>query len=244
MRQCLSVLTLTALATVASVANAYAAPILQLRQGGQTVTIQDGSSGDLNSTEGVITYMGSVGTYSFNITTGVSTQSPEGNASYLGLSSFDVSTSTGGALIITFADTGYSLPVPSGTKVVAEAAVSGALLGSSDSGVSFQSYVNPGNLSPLPSNTIPTGNLALYTPTATYYGTGTFAATDAADFIYDGAFSLYTIASIKLSGPGSVFFKQGVLVAVPEPASIALFGTGLLGLAAVARRRARKAAGR
>ena len=77
MRRMLFVFPLVTMAMVGFATNVFASPILQLQQGGQTVTVMDGGAGDLNATEGIITYVVRSVRYSFNVTTGVSTQSTD-----------------------------------------------------------------------------------------------------------------------------------------------------------------------
>src|SRR5690349_12221218 len=57
---------------------ANAALALQLVSGGSTVTVQDGGANDFNSLAGAITFIGTVGTYSLNVSTALSYPGPGG----------------------------------------------------------------------------------------------------------------------------------------------------------------------
>jgi hypothetical protein len=223
-----------------------ASPILRLEQGSNVITVTD------NDNDGVVGFIGTIGTYQLNLTFGTSGSTSDLSSEYalLDLISGNA-TGTGGTLKITLADTGYTLPAASG-NVVAESDVAGTLVAPFGGALTFQSWINFANASPLPSSptVVPVGSLALYTPVASFTEgpfecfACAFASSDTTSFSYAGGpFALFSRAIISLDGTGGVIFDQGVQVSsrgiasVPEPAAIALFGTGLLVAVGAVRRR-------
>lgn len=89
--------------------SAQAVPTLTLSDGGlNTVMITDGGAGDANPAAGAVTFIGSVGIFNLNVTTGLS-KPAIGSASnpQMDLSSIDTSTGAG-TLLITFSDSGFT----------------------------------------------------------------------------------------------------------------------------------------
>ena len=122
--------------------------VLQLMNGATTVTIGDNSANDSNSAVGVITYIGTVGDFSTNVTTGTSkpvvgsATSPE-----LDLASLDITNTTASSetLTILFSDNNFG-PV-SGTP---QASLSITQLGQSPGGprngsVTYDGYLSASN---------------------------------------------------------------------------------------------------
>ena len=146
---------------------ALAGPItLRLESGGSSVTVADNGVGDLNSVVGAVTFAGSLGDFFLNVTTGVS--SPvigDPFTAMLDLNSIDVSMSAGGSLKVTLQNDDFAFPfVAPGGYGRATAEVGGVLSGLSGSSVSFQSWVNTGNLTPLPGSptVIPAGSTPVF----------------------------------------------------------------------------------
>jgi hypothetical protein len=87
---------------------AHAVPSLRITDGVDTVTIADSGSGDLNPFEGAVTFIGSLGNFYLNVSTGIS-KPLLGSAErpFLELSSVDVS-GLPGTLTILFSDTSFT----------------------------------------------------------------------------------------------------------------------------------------
>lgn len=66
---------------------------------------------------------------------------------------------------------------------------------------------------------------------------GAFAASDYADFVSAGPYSLFSQVTINFTGAGTGSFNLDSSVPVPEPGTLLLFGTGLVGAARAVRRR-------
>lgn len=93
-------------ALVGAVGTASAVPTLTLSDNiGNSVTIVDGGSNDANSSSGVVTFIGSLGVWNLNVTTGISSNFP----STLDLNSVDVATGAG-VLTLTLSDAGFNSP--------------------------------------------------------------------------------------------------------------------------------------
>jgi hypothetical protein len=194
---------------LASIASAHAMPALQLSDGTTTILIVDGGPGDALPGTGEVGYMGSLGVFNLNVTTGFA--SPDNGTSELplfNLNSIDVSNSgSGGTLTIMFTETGFT------SGPVFETIVGGTNHGA----LSFKTYADNTNTA------FGTGTL-IGDLGAT--GIGAFDATTSTIFNASNPFSMTAVAKIT-HGIGNEASSFGLSVNVaPEPVSYALFIIG------------------
>ncbi|MBI3805613.1 MAG: PEP-CTERM sorting domain-containing protein [Nitrospirae bacterium] len=188
---------------------------LTLSDGVNTVTCTDGAACDINGSGGAVTFVGSVGNFTFNITTAITypilgTQ----DAAELDISSLNVSSSGAGTLTIKAVQGGFTGPVDGGFTSI-KTAVGGTTTGS----VSFESYLNSTLLAS-------TGDL-----------TGpAFSTTSSATVPFPGPFSITAQADITHLTAGATSFDLHVSP-VPEPSVLLLMGSGFIGLSFWGRKR-------
>lgn len=210
----LSILAVMCWAVVAFPPGAQATVTLFLSDNvGDTVTVSDGSAQDANSAPGAVTFIGALGVWNINVSTGVSS-SPN---AYLDLNSIDLSTAAGHLTLI-LSDTGFNAPNP--TTVFEQ--IGGTTVGT----VNFSAYLGPNN--------------ALFAETSLIQAfTGLGPASFSEDFkgpLSTGSpFSLTEVIDIWHTGAGGTSFNG--LVTTPLPPSAILLGSGLLGLVGLGWRR-------
>ncbi len=194
----------------------HAVPSLSLFDGFTTITVVDGGLNDANPVPGAVTYNGAIGIWDINVSTGLtkpiigSPSQPE-----MDLNSVDHS-SGAGTLVITFTDTGFTLPF---------GGVTGAIGGTQNGGtatIRYETYQITGTST----------NLMTSVGTLT---TTPFAATGTGVLNGSANYSLSQVVTITHTAAGTTSFDASL--SVPDGgATVALLGLGLVAVEGIRRK--------
>jgi hypothetical protein len=206
--------------------SAYAITI-QLSDGAAPpVTCADGDACDSNPIVGAVTFIGSVGNFVLNVSTAI-TYPVLGSAGFgiIDLNSVNVTSNAGGELTLLASEANFTGPIIGGTAPFIFSVVGGTA-----GTANFAAFLDDNNA--LFGMTSSLGTLGPFG--------GAFSGTTEGIAIAAAPFSLTTKAVFEHPGGfPSVSFSHASLTATPEPASLLLLGSGLMGLGLLGRKRFR-----
>lgn len=211
--------TLVGLALAAMVflgTGATATPLtLTLSDGSNTVTVQDGGIGDSNAAPGAVTWIGSIGDWTINVTTGLGYPAL-GNLSWphLDLNSVNYSEAAG-TLTMLLTQGGFTSPAPPAFLLDIGGTTGGNVAAYACAGVSLGACEDVA-LGPFSSSP--------------FSGSASFPFLDPGE---DYQVGIKVVLTHTAAGVSSF---DAELQSVPEPGTYALIGAGLLGLGLLRRR--------
>jgi hypothetical protein len=209
---------------LAFVPNASATLQLSLSSGATTIVITDGGAGDFNPATGQVTFIGSIGNWFLNVTTGTTGVNP-----IIDLSSADSVLGSGAganSLVIKFSATDLSGPQLGGFT----SNIGGTLPSTGTNSLTYQGYVDNSNT--LFGTTTQIGSLLSFSPTGGFNG----STTGASGVISASLFSATEVVTIQQSANGQTSFNANIDT-VPEPAGVLLLGGVLLLTTGAVRRK-------
>jgi len=204
-------------------ANVHAIATLQISDGSTTVSIADNAAGDTNPVVGAVTSLTPIGNFMIGVTTGL-TMPVLGSPVMptMDVNSVQVSIGNGGTITIAFSEVNYG-PLAVGSNLVSMAI--GGVTGGS---VSWDAYYDTGNT--LFAQTSLIGSLGAFSG-------GAFAGTTAGQLGTGSPFSITSVMTINHGVGTKVSSFDAIIEPVPEPGTIMLLGTGVVGLILYGRRR-------
>lgn len=193
-----------------------------------SIAVFDNGVGDANTAVGAITFIGAIGQYTINVSTGIA---QNGINHFLDLNSINTTGATGaGMLTIGLSSTGFTVPAPQFSfGAGGTSSLGGAVSFSAYGGTSNGLFDTVGNQIGTLSFTTTALNPAFSGNTVSSIGTTTTP------------YSLTIVANLNGITAGSASFDAAIN-AVPEPVSVSLLGGVLVLTATAIRRKLRRAA--